>query len=200
MTAALTCGVAALTYGGESQSGDAWLQQDFDGGSLAAVIDAVGHGAEAARIAALAKGTLLAAAAERPEALLRLCHSRLRRTRGAAIGVVRFDWPRKTLTWVGIGSITAILLSKEPRPAGRVKTLLVKGGSIGDSLPVLRPSIEPVAVNDRLVLATDGIHSSFADSLSTTAAPQELADWILKKHASRRDDALVVVLDCGGCS
>jgi len=50
-----------------------------------------------------------------------------------------------------------------------------------------------VARGDALVFATDGIRSDFANGLSLTQPPQQVADQILARHAKKTDDALALV-------
>jgi len=51
-------GVATVPLGGESESGDQQLIQRFTDGVLVAVVDGLGHGAEAADAARIAVQTL----------------------------------------------------------------------------------------------------------------------------------------------
>jgi len=80
--------------------------------------------------------------------------------------------------------------------AGRVGGFLPVGAarSVGaqEQLQLTRTetTIEP---GDRLVLATDGIRSGFADGLSLEASPQHLADHVLTHFSKGTDDALVLV-------
>jgi negative regulator of sigma-B (phosphoserine phosphatase) len=45
-----------------------------------------------------------------------------------------------------------------------------------------------------LILATDGIDSGFASTLSTAEPAQLIADTILARHARQSDDALALVV------
>jgi negative regulator of sigma-B (phosphoserine phosphatase) len=63
----------------ETESGDMHLVREVRSGMLAALVDGLGHGAEAAAAARIAISTLLEAhAGEGIVALLRHCHQRLR--------------------------------------------------------------------------------------------------------------------------
>ncbi len=50
-----------------------------------------------------------------------------------------------------------------------------------------------ITPGDLFVLATDGISIAFMTEESLTQAPQGIADRILSRHATRTDDALVLV-------
>lgn len=77
---------------GQSISGDAWLVAPLNGsGILAAVVDGLGGGEEAARAARLAE-TIFRERAERPlQELIRISHEALHTTRGAVVGLLRLD-------------------------------------------------------------------------------------------------------------
>src|SRR5437879_10439108 len=104
----LEWGVAALPLPGQTDCGDHHVVQAFAGGVLVAVIDAIGHGAEAARVAGLAAGVLERHPAEPVDALLLKCHERLRGSRGAAISVASFDHRSRTMTWLGVGNVNGV--------------------------------------------------------------------------------------------
>ncbi len=71
--------------------GDLPLVQPFPNGALVAVVDGVGHGAEAAAAAHLAVATLRAHAQESILPLLRRCHETLRETRGVVLTLASFN-------------------------------------------------------------------------------------------------------------
>src|SRR6185503_1117238 len=110
MTAAFEWGAAMRAHPGETECGDAYVVETFENGALVAMIDALGHGPLAARAAGLAAQVLSRHAREEPAALIERCHASLRGTRGAAVSVAALDTAQRTLTWVGIGNVTGILV------------------------------------------------------------------------------------------
>lgn len=194
----LAWGVASLPLPGESESGDTCVVKAFDAGALVAVIDALGHGPEAAHAAGVAVRVLEGHACEKPGMLLHRCHEQMHDTRGAAISAASFDWPRRIMTWLGIGNVLGVLVRADPEVDPRVKLMVVHGGVIGYQLPDLRPLVVQIAPGDVLILATDGVRSDFTEILPAAMNPQRLADRILKEYATRSDDALVLVFHCGG--
>jgi phosphoserine phosphatase RsbX len=187
------CGVAARTYAGETESGDQHVVATFDGGVLVAVIDALGHGQDAACAARIAAGVLSRHAHETPRALVERCHAEMRDTRGAAMSLASFDWRRGTMSWLAVGNVTGALAHADGDTRPRVQLLLQRGGVVGDRLPALRHSIAPVSQGDTLVLATDGMHDEFTDMLPAANEPQSLAQQILDNYGKARDDATVLV-------
>lgn len=194
----LEWGVASLPFPGESESGDRCVVEAFDGGAMAAVIDALGHGPEAALAAGVAAKVLERHAREKPGALLHRCHEQMGNTRGAAISAASFDWPRRLMTWLGIGNVMGVLVHADAHVNPRVQQMVVHGGVVGYKLPDVQPLVMQVAPGDMLILATDGVRSDFTEILPAALNPQRLADRILKDYAIRSDDALVLVFHCGG--
>ena len=189
-------GLAAMPLAGESESGDCCVVKAFDKGVLVAVVDALGHGREAATAARVAAATLEKYAHESPEVLIRRCDDLMRETRGAAISIASFDKQNWTLTWLGVGNVTGSLIRVDPTSTQRVKRMVVRGGVVGFNLPDLQSSVISVVPGDTLVLATDGVRIDFTESLPAMFGPQLLADQILQGYATHNDDALVLVYPC----
>jgi negative regulator of sigma-B (phosphoserine phosphatase) len=99
----------------------------------------------------------------------------------------------ETITWVGVGSVEGVLLRCDGKRGPVHEEVVVYGGVVGLQLPTLRCSVCPVAPGDTLVLATDGIRSTFAEGLPLHDPPQRMADSILARDIKGTDDALVLV-------
>jgi serine/threonine protein phosphatase PrpC len=192
--AELDRGVAAAALEGEKQSGDRAVFVSWESGALAAAIDGLGHGADAAFAAEEAAKVVTARAREAPETLLRRCHDALVRTRGVVMTLAWFDLESRTLTWTGVGNVEGRLMRATAAPGVAPESALIKGGVVGYSLPSVRPTTTELHSGDTLVMATDGISSAFAGSLVAGVDAQELAERLLAKHGRGTDDALVVVV------
>jgi negative regulator of sigma-B (phosphoserine phosphatase) len=190
-SAPLDWSVAARALAGEATSGDrAVIAVEGDRG-LAAAIDGLGHGVEAAIAAETARGVVERSPEQDVVAIVERCHSALRATRGVAISVASFDCTRDVMTWVGIGNVEGRLLRGElGRPA---ESLLLRPGVAGHELPPLSASEVDVRRGDVLVFATDGIRRDFADSLATSGSTHDMAERLLTRHGTATDDALVLV-------
>ena len=183
-------GVAARALPGEAASGDLHLVKPFEGGVLLAAIDGLGHGGEAVAASETAAAVLEQDAGAELEALIRRCHAALLRTRGAVMTLAALHWAESRLTWLGVGNVEAVLL-RASQPA-RTRVVL-RNGIVGYHLPELRPANLPIAPNDVLVFATDGLRNGFSEGLARSAAPQQMADLILERYFKGTDDALVLV-------
>jgi negative regulator of sigma-B (phosphoserine phosphatase) len=192
--AALERGVAGLALEGEDRSGDLAVFAGYDGGALAAVIDGLGHGPEAADAAELASETIRRHRREPAEALLRRCHAALRNTRGAVITLAWFDLTAKTFSWAGVGNVEARHVRGAAVFGDRHDSALVLGGVVGYNLPRVRVSTRPLEPGDAVAFATDGIEADYSASLAPGVPAQRLAELILQRHGKGNDDALAVVV------
>jgi serine phosphatase RsbU (regulator of sigma subunit) len=188
-------GVAATPLKGNRESGDTYLVRHFAGGALAAVIDGLGHGSEAAQAAREALATLEQRPAESVIVLLQQCHQQLQGApRSVVMTLASFNFEDKTLTCAGVGNVEGCLVRADPRAVPRHESVVPRRGLVGGRLPSLRASSHSLTPGDSLVLATDGIRPGFEAELKREGAPQEIADAILRQHNLGTDDALVLVV------
>ena len=186
--------VAEVTRAGQTESGDRHLVTATPDGALVAVVDGLGHGAEAADAAKVAVRSLERNAQQRVIPLVRDCHQSLVGTRGAVISVASFTAHDQTMTWLGVGNVEGLLL-RALATSPRRESLLLRGGVVGVHLPTLTAEIVPVTPGDTLILATDGVRSDFSsERLSQQDPPPMLADHILARWGKQDDDALVLVV------
>ena len=189
-------GVAKFVTPGEGESGDQYLVCCNQHGVLAAAIDGVGHGAEAANAAKAASAILRNGIGEPVLSLVAACHEKLRPTRGVVLSLASVDVKHGLMTWLGVGNVHGVLA--RANKTNSQETLLLRGGVIGDHLPQLQAAVIPVGHGDMLVFATDGVRADFAATVSALENPQRAADRILKGFANRSDDALVLALRITG--
>ena len=185
--------VATVPAPGQTESGDLHVVLPTQRGTLVAVIDGAGHGAEAASAARLAVTTLEAHPNEGVIALLRRCHERLRGTRGAVMSLVSLDGTENTVTWVGVGNVEGVLLRSGSSVDPSAETIFLRPGIVGYRLPPLRAMITPVAPGDLLILTTDGIKADFVRRFSTEDQPGRIAEYISSNCSKGHDDGLVLV-------
>jgi serine phosphatase RsbU (regulator of sigma subunit) len=191
----LQVGVAIAPMYGQVASADRHVVRSVDDEVLVAVLDGIGHGEEAVRAAMLAVQTLHESPLETLDSLVLRCHHKLRATRGVVMSLARLDLANSRLTWLGIGNVTGVLFRARAGESLQVReSLLLRGGALGHRLPSLQSSSLQLAAGDTLVLATDGVASTFdQEALPPTSAPQ-LAGQILARYGKGNDDALVLVV------
>jgi serine phosphatase RsbU (regulator of sigma subunit) len=186
-------GIAAAPRAGEVTSGDLSMVLLTPEGALVGVVDGLGHGEEAAACAKLAVSILESCRSESIMSLVRRCHEELRGTRGVVLSLASIDAVEGVMTWLGVGNVEGVLLRADPRTRPPIEWLLLRGGVVGGELPPLSGAVVSIFPGDTLILATDGIESGFAVGLTPRTAPQLLANRILRRHAKKTDDALVLV-------
>jgi hypothetical protein len=175
---------------GQCDSGDEYCVRSFGSRTVVAVLDGLGHGSAAARVAQ--QGVRLVEQVDTPDVMtiVRKCHDGLRGSRGVVMSVAMFDAPTDTMTWLGVGNVYGTLWC--PRSSSR-RTLLLRGGLVGDALPRLQGSVMPVTEGDILVIATDGVGREIEDRLLHGVSLQAIAERILTRCSTGDDDALALV-------
>ena len=188
-------GVAASALAGQTESGDLSLVKPVPTGVLIAVVDGLGHGAEAATAARTAVATLDQHASESVSALLERCHWALKGSRGVVMSLAFVERRQNTLTWIGVGNVECMLFHAAGAPSSNPAraSLVTRGGIVGSELPQVRAQVMPLTAGDLLIFATDGIREGFSDGLQFEAPPQQLAEHILSQHGKGTDDALALV-------
>src|SRR5213593_1172653 len=193
-TPLIAWGVASRPLPSEIVCGDLHLIQPTMDGVLLAVVDGLGHGDAAIAAAQTAMAVLKSHAEEPLTALVNRCHAALTKTRGAVMTLATLRWLESKLTWLGVGNVEAILLRADRQAKAPSERVLLRSGLVGYQLPVLRASTLPLALDDLLIFATDGINPGFAEGLVRSDFPQQLADRIMERHFKGHDDALVLVV------
>lgn len=189
-------GAASLPHSGQLESGDAYVVQQRSTGALIAVIDGLGHGAEAAMAARMAVGVIDANPDESPTKLFALCHEALRKSRGVVMSITSIDSTQGVVSSIGIGNVEAFIVHADPDSKPATEAAMLVGGVVGFSLPDsrrLRPSVAQILPKDLVILATDGIVPTFLEGVNLEDSPQAIAEHILSEFGTKTDDALVVV-------
>ncbi len=193
----ITWGVAEAPMVAGTASGDLHVVRQLPEGVLAAVIDGVGHGNEAAHAARTACRTLTSSPLEDAVSLVWRCHEALKETRGVVMTLLFFS-PSGAMTWMGVGNIEGVLFRSDAGGRTRASHVVLRGGVVGGQLPLLRAESVMLQPRDTVILATDGIRAEFSDDLTPGEEPQAIADQILSRFRKGTDDALVLVVRCLG--
>jgi serine/threonine protein phosphatase PrpC len=188
---------AELPLPGEVESGDLCLVKRVGKGILLAVVDGLGHGQEAASAAHAAVGAIDRYAREPLVDLVRRCHEALVGLRGVVLGLAYLDPPSASMQWLGVGNIGGVLLHADTNARPPRASLVPNAGFIGAELPHATVRTVPLVARDTIILYSDGIKDGFAESLVLANSPQEIADFIIARHAKGTDDALALVARYG---
>jgi hypothetical protein len=186
--------VAGRPMPGEERSGDAATVQTSDGRCVLAVVDGLGHGAEAAAAAEVAVSVIERNRGEPLFPLFLLAHERLAASRGVAATVAILDGDTGRLDWVGVGNVTGVVLRADDTARPRTLGVFLCRGVLGYIMPDLHiPEPVQLADGDFVVLATDGIRGDVTTALHPELPVDRLAETILHDRATVDDDALVLV-------
>ncbi|UQX11150.1 SpoIIE family protein phosphatase [Candidatus Mycobacterium methanotrophicum] len=187
---------------GENICGDRLIAVDVNqAGALLGVLDGLGHGADAAEASQRGVEVLRAARAEPLDVLVKRCHHALSGTRGVAMTLAHLDFQAGTLSWIGVGNVTADLVAKHPAGVEVRSSARLIGGIVGYRIPeTLTPQHVSVRPGDLLVIASDGIVDGHLDDIDFAASPLAIVDHILHNYAKENDDALVLAARHRGAS
>ncbi|OBH24190.1 stage II sporulation protein M [Mycobacterium sp. E342] len=183
-------------------SGDRGIAVDVGGdAALFGVVDGLGHGPEAATAALRAVDAVKRSSGERIEVLIQLCHRVLAGTRGVAMTLARVDFAANTLTWTGVGNVTADLVAKSPTGVQVRSSARLSAGIVGYRIPEIRPAqVISMRPGDLLVMSTDGITEDYLDHIDFAAPAVAIAEELLGKDAKETDDAMVLTARHRGAS
>lgn len=172
---------------GELENGDVALVRQVGEHTLMAVVDALGHGPVAAKVAADVVRCLEGAALNAGvEPLMDALQVALRNGRGAAIMVGLFDG--RTLRCGGVGNV-------ELRTRGTRVPVIPSPGIVGQPIRVLRTTSAVLAPGDRLVFFSDGLSSRLDLEHAQKLSPPQACALLMERYARPTDDATVMVAD-----
>ncbi|MBW3555348.1 MAG: serine/threonine-protein phosphatase [Actinobacteria bacterium] len=188
----------STAYPGQRRSGDAFLVSATETGARVTVVDALGHGDEAADVAELAVASLRRTAGQPPVTALNACHRALQGSRGAAVTLVEVDSDHRRLVWAAVGNVDAAVLTRGRRRESLTRwSVPLRGGIVGHRLPALRDSTLALPPGGVLVAATDGMAGPCLDA-ADPSLPVNLSARRLHHGYARSDDDALVLVACYG--
>jgi anti-sigma regulatory factor (Ser/Thr protein kinase) len=182
----------AVPHPGERFCGDEWTWHHTPERTMVLVADGLGHGWEAAEAAQEATATFRKYAGLAPGEILRYIHDALKKTRGAVAAIAEIRPKEKTLTYAGVGNISAVVLS-----GGGTRSLVSHNGTLGMATSRIQEFPVNWAADAVLVMHSDGLQSRW--DLSSYAGliarhPAVIGGALLRDFRRQRDDASVVVV------
>lgn len=182
-------GVASRPVLGLNVNGDAYVAKEWDGQTLLAVLDGLGHGREAEAASAKAKVYLLENNANDVERLISELHAHLRMSRGIAAGLVRINRNAHSLLFCGIGNTDVHITGEPPMHPASLE------GIVGINLRKARKFEYQYSSIKAVVLHSDGISSKFdiSDFPEVYEQPQQTCEQIMAKYGKEYDDATIII-------
>lgn len=197
--AAAPAGVAGFDIGGvsvvkegEAVCGDAWAVDDQGDEMTVVVADGLGHGPGASEAARAAIAVLPESDHLSCTALLERIHDAIRHTRGAAAAVARLRHHGPTVSFAGVGNVSASVVT----PATHRQTVS-NAGTLGHQVRLFREYTYPWTPDAMLVLFTDGLTTHWAIRDIPRMRhhhPSVIAAVLYRDYSRQRDDVTVVVL------
>lgn len=171
---------------GELESGDAVVVREEGDARLLVLIDALGHGASAARVAHQAVTSLAECHLQSdPITIMSTLHEVLRGTRGAAVTVLRLQALEVEGCMVG---------NVDVRTVGARLPALALSGVVGIRLPKLRSFRGALAPGARVFVHSDGISRRAPfDRLAALGAAQACEE-ALASHRHEHDDSSIIAI------
>jgi anti-sigma regulatory factor (Ser/Thr protein kinase) len=176
----------------EAISGDGWSVQLAGDRLQALMVDGLGHGIEAARVADAAVAAFDAKADTTPAVAVGRLDGALRGSRGAALAVVALDAAAGRLAFCGAGNIAGRIISGTADRA-----MLSQHGTAGVQIRRAQDVEYPWPEHAIVILHSDGVATRWVLPESGALLRCDLAviaAWLLRDHSRGHDDATVLVI------
>ena len=179
---------------GEIECGDAWGIRDSGANQILVVADGLGHGPAAAAASRAAIDFLFSAPVSAPVDMLKGLHDALRATRGAAVAVAHINREDRTVTFAGLGNISA-RICESGVPSKNLISMHGTAGAYGTNR--FREFSYPWPEESVLILHSDGLSARWdiTDYPGLLARDAALICGVLyRDHCRGTDDATVVAV------
>lgn len=190
-------GAVSIPVRGETECGDSFLVAAGQTRTVYMVVDGLGHGPQAAEAAREAVLVTQRYVAEPAQEIMVRTHDALRKTRGAAMSVAVVHHEQLTVTYAGIGNISAVI-----QRGAQTRSLVSQNGTVGAVLPRQVQEYQyPFEPGSLLVMFSDGLNSRTALSGYSglqNRHPQLAAGVLYRDFSRKRDDATVLIARLDG--
>jgi anti-sigma regulatory factor (Ser/Thr protein kinase) len=189
-------GAVSIAIRGESVCGDGWFCKASQDTAWVMVVDGLGHGIFAAEAAREAERVLAEANSNSPAAIIADVHGALKKTRGAATAIAAINKEKETLSFAGLGNISAALVS-----SSGTKGLASHNGTAGHQMLRLQEFTFPWKDDSTLIMHSDGVGTKW--NLNDYPGllnkhPSLIAAVLYRDFSRERDDATVLVAKNSG--
>lgn len=187
----LTVSVAVRTHPESNVCGDGHVIRHDSQRTTLAVIDGLGHGSHARDAAAIAEAYIHANYRKPLEQMPDELHSALHVSRGAVVGIARIDEAERTISFMGVGNISARLWLPDKREWTRFVSM---SGTLGVSLRAPRVLSNPWTQESVFIMHSDGLREHWELEKNTLKKPAaEISRMLMQDFWRRTDDATVMV-------
>jgi len=177
---------------GEKTSGDGFTYKKTDTYLKMMLADGLGHGPEANFAVNEAAAAFRVCPDYSPTETIRFIHSAIKKTRGAVINILAYDFSRKTWTTAGVGNIALRMFNPV-----NFKNHMSYNGIVGHNIPgTMNDQEYPAEEFNQAMLCSDGIKTRVDLAKYPMMYRYDLtilAAAIYKDHGRRNDDMSVVI-------
>lgn len=184
-------GVISLAVRGETLCGDGWGTRTAPDCSFFMIVDGLGHGVFAAEAAREAERVLANTNPTSAAGILRDCHDALKKTRGAAAAIAGISSETGTLTYAGIGNISATVIDHNGR-----RGIASHNGTLGHQLHKIQEFTVPWNKDSVLIMHSDGLATKWDLNQYPgliSKHPSIIAAMLYRDFQRQRDDVTVMV-------
>ena len=178
----------------EIACGDTWRVSENESGLSLMVVDGLGHGPEAAKVAAEAARQFDREPFTALTTLYDHLHDRLRTTRGGAIAIAQIDSNNSRMKYMGVGNISGAIRS---HAVAECRGLFTHNGTVGMQMSKKQEFEYPFPEFATLIMHSDGLQSrwnleKYPGLISRH--PAIISAVLYRDFYRGRDDVTVVVL------
>lgn len=174
---------------GLSACGDVIIDLRTEGWHLLAVVDALGHGPDAAKSASAALEAAQGSVGQPLERVFEAVHRALPKLRGVVMSAVLVEGA--AAQFAGVGNVEVFAPEGVSRPVSMA-------GTLGGAAYRYRSFTVPLAPGHRWALVSDGIRAREGSVLFQkfrTWSAQEAADALVSQAGRAHDDVAVLIID-----
>lgn len=177
---------------GETTSGDGFVYKKTDHYLKMMLADGLGHGPEANKAVKEAAAMFRIFPEYSPTETLRFIHNSIKKTRGAVINIIGYEFDKKLWTTAGIGNIALRMIGP-----GTFRNHMSYNGIVGHNIPTTMNDQQYAAEQyNQVMLCSDGIKTRIDMAKYPLLARHDQAVQgaaIYKDHARRNDDMSVIM-------
>lgn len=190
-------GLVSLPLKGESRCGDGWSVYQKEDKAKVLMVDGLGHGPLAEEPALKAMKVFQKKAALPLLEILQIEHEALKRTRGAAIGLVQIDLLRNVAHFTGVGNISGQIIPSLGHLDYKTIQMVSINGTVGVEIRKTMEFTYQWKRNSILILHTDGLRTQWKINKYPHLLekhPTLIAAVLYRDFQRGKDDVTVIVL------
>jgi len=189
----LTVSPLIVAKPGETTSGDGMIFRQNEKQFKLMLADGLGHGPEANKAVNEAADAFKVCPDNSPTEILRFIHECIKKTRGAVINILAYDFETNMWSSAGIGNI-AVRLSGQ----ATLRNHMTYNGIVGHNIPnTMSDQQYPLEKYNQVILCSDGIKTRWDLSKYPMISKYDgtiLSAALYKDQARRNDDMSVILI------